>query len=80
MCVGDCMVELDNIKQSIENHAKRLDEHKSKLKSVEESVEYQGKLTNDILKEFLLKLDEKFSELNESMCMKILDLDTHRRK
>ena len=63
------ILELDSIKQSIENHAKRL-----------ESLEYQGKQTNDILKESLPKLDKKFSELNEIMCMKILDLDTHRRK
>ena len=71
---------LDSIKQSIENHAKRFDEHESTLKSVEESLEYQGKQTNDILKESLPKLDKTFSELNEIMCMKILDLDTHRRK
>ena len=74
------ILELDSIKQSIENHAKQLDEHESKLKSVEESLEYQGQQTNDILKESLPKLNKKFSELNESMCMKLLDLDTYRRK
>ena len=74
------MSELAIIKDSIHKHAERLDDHETWLNCYEKSLQFHSKQVDDILSKTVPNLERKFTELNEMMCFKYLDLETHRRK
>lgn len=65
--------DIANLKTTIDSHDKRLGEH-------EHSLDFQGDQIKDILENSIPDLEKKFCDLTEKMCMKMLDMDMHRRK
>ena len=65
--------ELADMKVTLGNHKKRLDDY-------EKSLKFTGDQLNDVITKRLPELDTKFTDLTQNICMNMLDLENHRRK
>ena len=57
-----------------------IDDSQQGLKEHEKSITYNGNQITELLNETIKNLSNKFDDLAENMCKKILDINIHRRK
>ena len=64
--------ELTEIRKTLDTHKTSLDEH-------ETSITINGEKIKQLFDESMPHLESKFDELNEKICLNILNIETHRK-
>ena len=67
------ILELANVKATLNSQQTCLNEHTKSLTFLDQEVK-------EIQSKSIPRLETKFTDLNEKMCLNLLNLDVHRRK